>query len=471
MLSDDLAADPRVTVVSSSDVDTDRGRCVVYWMQRAQRALDNPALETAIDAANRLGLPVAVVFVILGRHPNANLRHYSFMFDGLADTAKRLADRGVGFIPRVSAGSSPIGELARLFAELRPALVVMDENPLRASRRWRSEAARLAGAPSIVVDADVIVPSAIIGREHYAARTIRRPITSRLGEFMIPIRQADVRRRWRLAIESVVPTAESLAGLKIDRTAQPVANIIGGTTAGLGALARFVTGHLDGYAKNRNRPELEDGTSRLSPYLHFGHLSPITIALAVRDASAPEPDRSTFLEELIVRRELAINYVRYNQNYDRIAGCEPWARRTLGDHRGDPRAHLYNDRQFENAETHDELWNAAQRQMVVSGRMHGYMRMYWAKKILEWSADPEAAFAVAVRLNDRYELDGRDPNGYAGIAWAIGGKHDRAWGPRRPVYGMIRYMSAASTGRKFNSRVYMDRWNGGAAPAVGNPSR
>ena len=179
--------------------------------------------------------------------------------------------------------------------------------------------------------------------------------------------------------------------------------------------------------------------------------------MTVMQANAPKVDKQAFLEELIVRRELAVNFVRYNPRYDSLDSSEPWADRTLRLHASDSRSFTYSESQFENAETHDPLWNAAQKQMVLTGWMHGYLRMYWAKKILEWSQSPAEAYDIAVRLNDRYELDGRDPNGYAGIAWAIVGKHDRAWGPERPVYGKIRYMSFASTSRKFNSKAYIAR--------------
>ena len=222
------------------------------------------------------------------------------------------------------------------------------------------------------------------------------------------------------------------------------------------SLSRLVRQRLEGYASERNHPD-RDGTSQLSPYLHFGHIGPHTVALAVKNSSAPREDREAFLEQLIVRRELAVNFVKFNPHYDRLQGAEPWALRTLKEHQRDEREHLYSEKQLEAGETHDPLWNAAQHQMVLSGWMHGYLRMYWAKKILEWTRSPEEAFDIAVRLNDRYELDGRDPNGYAGIAWAIGGKHDRAWGPERPVYGKIRYMSYASTSRKFDSNAYIER--------------
>jgi deoxyribodipyrimidine photo-lyase len=207
----------------------------------------------------------------------------------------------------------------------------------------------------------------------------------------------------------------------------------------------------------RNQPEA-DGTSGLSPHLHFGQLGPREIALAARAADAPLEARQAFVEQLVIRRELAVNFVRYNAAYDRVESAARWARETLDRHREDPREWIYTERQLEQAETHDPLWNAAERQMAGSGWMHGYLRMYWAKKILEWSESPEAAMAAAIALNDRYQLDGRDPNGYAGIAWAVAGKHDRAWGPERPVYGTVRYMSLASTSRKFNSRTYIARW-------------
>jgi deoxyribodipyrimidine photo-lyase len=218
-------------------------------------------------------------------------------------------------------------------------------------------------------------------------------------------------------------------------------------------LEDFVQRKLCGYATQRNKPET-DHTSRLSPYLHFGHISPITVALAVKKADAPNPDKEAFLNQIITWRELAVNLVRFNPDYDSFECAEPWAHRTLAKHAQDPRPVLYTESQLEHAETHDPLWNAAQMQMVNTGWMHNYVRMYWAKKILEWSRSPAEAHRAAVRLNDKYELDGRDPNGYAGIAWAIVGKFDRPWF-ERPIFGQIRYMSGESTGRKFDNKKYI----------------
>ena len=230
---------------------------------------------------------------------------------------------------------------------------------------------------------------------------------------------------------------------------------MGGSSQALRLLRDFVDRKLHGYATRRNRPEQEH-TSRLSPYLHFGHISPITIALEVHRSDAQEVDKTAFLEELITWRELAVNFVCYNPDYDGFECAEPWAHRTLAQHSADLRNVIYTLEQLENAQTHDPLWNAAQTQMVREGWMHNYMRMYWAKKILEWTRTPAEAHQTAVYLNDKYELDGRDPNGYAGIAWAILGKFDRPWF-ERPIFGQIRYMSAASTGRKFDSRSYIQQ--------------
>jgi deoxyribodipyrimidine photo-lyase len=423
-------------------------------MQRTQRAVDNPALDVAVEAGNALRKPVVAFLGLVPFYPNANLRHYTFLAEGLPDLANSLLQRGVGFVLR----RYPDHQLVRFCAEVRPSLVVGDENPLREPERWRLIAADRLRVPLWTVDADVIVPSRLLQKQQYAARTIRPRLRAYLDEFLVLPANPEAEILWKQpkGLESVPPDGDLLQGLPLDRGVQPVSTFRGGTKEGLRALFRFVRERLTGYAVKRNRPEL-DGTSQLSPYLHFGHLGPHTVAWMVKNAQAPLADREAFLEELIVRRELAVNFVRFNPRYDHPESCEPWALRTLADHRRDEREHVYSERQLENAETHDPLWNAAQKQMVVGGWMHGYLRMYWAKKILEWTRSAEEAYDIAVRLNDRYELDGRDPNGYAGIAWAIGGKHDRAWGPERPVYGKIRYMSYQSTSRKFDSRLYTQR--------------
>jgi deoxyribodipyrimidine photo-lyase len=311
------------------------------------------------------------------------------------------------------------------------------------------------------VDADVVVPSKLFPKEEYAARTIRPKLQKLLPVFLHRPDNLKARYRWTERNppggRKIIPS-RLLDELPLDRNTAPVNQFKGGTAEGMRLLRRFINERLANYETARNQPQIA-GTSELSAYLHFGHLGPLTIALAVSDADAPETAKTAFLEELIVRRELAINYVARNPQYDRLAGSPEWGRRTLAEHAADPRPYRYTEVQLEAAETHDPLWNAAQLEMVVTGRMHGYLRMYWAKKILEWTEAPEDAFEIAVRLNDRYELDGRDPNGYAGIAWAICGKHDRPWGPQRPVFGLIRYMSSEGCARKFDVRAYIERIN------------
>ena len=448
-----LAGDPRVRVRRSGPPDPD-GRCVVYWMQRAQRAADNTALDMAIEAGNALKKPVVVFFGLHAFVERANLRHYRFLVEGLTELADGLARRGVGFVLR----RSPDHLLLPFLADVKPALVVGDESPLRQTEGWRQSVARALRVPLWTVDADVVVPSALLLKEQYAARTIRPRIHARLREFLVEPRPPRAAIPWRMprGLPHLRPSLHVLDGFPCDRSVSAVSGATGGRTEGLRHLRAFVRRRLAAYDKDRNHPE-HDGTSRLSAYLHFGQLGPREVARAVSDAGGARTGADAFLEQLIVRRELAVNFVGFNSRYDSLDGCEPWALRTLRRHARDRRPVLYTADQLEAAETHDPLWNAAQRQMVESGWMHGYVRMYWAKKILEWTRRPDEAFDLAVVLNDRYLLDGRDPNGYANISWAIGGKHDRPW-QERPVTGTIRWMSFASTSRKFDSRAYIERW-------------
>jgi deoxyribodipyrimidine photo-lyase len=447
---DDLAKGPRVTVRRGGAPDAD-GLSVVYWMQRAQRAADNPALDAAIEIGNRLGKPVVAFF---GLHPfveRANLRHYHFLAEGLAAIEEGLRRRGVAFALR----PHPDHRIAAFAEEVRAAIVIGDENPLRQQESWRARAASALRVPLWTVDADVIVPSKLLEKEHYAARTIRPRILARLEEFLAPARETAAHAPWprRRLPMSQPATIDVLRGLPVDRSAGPVSGFPGGTAEGRRRLRRLLRTRLAAYAEERSHPE-SAGTSELSPYLHFGHIGPREVARAVRDSGGAPETVAAFLDQLVIRRELAVNFVRFNESYDRLAGCERWARETLARHRRDPRRYRYSAAALEAGDTHDPLWNAGQRQMRERGWMHGYVRMYWAKKILEWSPSAERAFGVAIALNDRYQLDGRDPNGYANIAWALGGKHDRPW-PERAVFGTIRSMTFESTSRKFDAARYI----------------
>jgi deoxyribodipyrimidine photo-lyase len=446
-----LSSNARVTVRRAGGPDPD-GRCVVYWMQRAQRALDNPALEVAVQAANLLRKPCVVFFAPVPFYPRANLRHYHFLNQGIPSIAAGLKKRGIGFVLR----KYPDHHLLKFCEQVRPALVVGDENPMREPEEWRQKVADQLHVPFWTVDADVVVPSKLLMKEQYGAYTARPVIRRLLPEFLQPVGNTRAKVQWRppRGLQSLARDVYITEGWQIDRSIAPVKNVVGGTDQALKRLKSFVKNDLANYPVDRNKPE-RDGTSRLSAYLHFGHIGPHTVALAVQKADAPKAAKEAYLEQLIVRRELAINFVRFNPDYDNFESGTAWAHKSLAEHADDPRK-IYSERQLEEAQTHDPLWNAAQLQMVKTGFMHNYMRMYWAKKILEWSKTPARAYQIAVYLNDNYELDGRDPNGYAGIAWAIVGKHDRPWF-ERPIFGKIRYMSFNSTSKKFDSKRYIQK--------------
>jgi deoxyribodipyrimidine photo-lyase len=450
-----LSADSRV-LVRREGPPRPGAHCVVYWMQRAMRIHDNPALDVAIDAANALGLPVVVFFSVIPNYPNANIRHYHFLQQGLRDVETDTAERGVGFVLR----RHPDNSLEAFLEEVQAALLIGDENPCREPERWRKVLARRLKLPYWTVDADVVVPSRIFGRDYFLLQHLRPHLNAQIPKFLVPLRNPRPQHSWQrppgLAQASLA--GDITAGFnQLDRTVSPVDTFTGGTRAALAQLHQFANHDLAYYDDKRNHPELK-GTSRMSPWLHFGNIGPLTIALAVEEAvrrgRATIAARDKYLNELIAWRELSVLFVRYNENYDNWQCGEPWAHKTLTEHAGDPRPYRYTLEQLERAETYDELWNAAQSEMVNCGWMHNYMRMYWAKKILEWSPDPATAFDWSVILNDKYELDGRDPNGYAGIAWAIVGKHDRAWFDR-PVFGLVRTMTAASTSKKFNASAYI----------------
>lgn len=447
-----LAADPRVTVRRDGPPNAE-GACVVYWMQRAQRGLDNPALDLAVEAANALGKPVIVFFAPVPFYPHANLRHYRFLNEGIPDIAVALRQRNIAFVLR----RFPDHSLLKFCAEVNAALVVGDENPLRETEGWRVVAARKLSVPLWTVDADVIVPSRLLEKAQYAAHIIRPRLQAQLGRFLAPLQNPSAKVSWAKpdSMAALDPAVDITEGWPLDRSVSPVSAFRGGTQQALRLLGDFIRRGLPSYGTLRNKPETP-GTSQLSPYLHFGHIGPVTVALAVQKADAPQPDKDAFLNQMVTWRELAVNMVRFNPNYDNFEVGEPWAHRTLAAHAQDVRPVLYDHAQLEQAATHDELWNAAQIQMVNTGWMHNYLRMYWAKKILEWSPSPAQAFQIAVHLNDKYELDGRDPNGYAGIAWSIVGKFDRPWFDR-PIFGLIRYMSGGSTGKKFNSKKYIQQ--------------
>lgn len=424
------------------------GRYVLYWMQASQRAVYNHAMEYAVEWANRLRLPLMVFFGLTPRYPGANRRHYLFMLEGLREVDKTLSERGAQFVVRMVSPERGALQLAR-----DAALLVVDRGYLREQREWRAKVARLSPCPVIQVESNVVVPvETASSREEYAAATIRPKLARLLPRFLVPLSSRELKYR--------DPDLE-LGGLDLSRP-DPILKEIraapapapaftppGGTSEALARLRYFIEEKLHLYHRLSRHPEL-DYTSCLSPYLHFGQVSPIQIALEVGRAGGPGAE--AFLEQLIIRRELSVNFVYYNPDYDSLEALPTWARETLWKHAGDRREYLYSPSELEEARTHDPYWNAAQKEMVATGRMHNYMRMYWGKKILEWSPSPEEALRVAIHLNNKYQLDGRDPNGYAGVLWCFG-KHDRAFA-ERPVTGKVRWISPEGLHRKFDMESY-----------------
>ncbi len=427
------------------------GRYVLYWMQASQREAYNHALEYAVGRANELSLPLLAVFGVTADYPQANLRHYAFMLQGLAETAAALESRGVQLVVRQQSPDAAALEMAK-----NAALLVTDRGYLRIQKQWRRNVAEKAGCPVVQVESDVVVPVEVAsGKEEYAARTIRPKIHRHLAEFLKPLRRVPLKRdSLGLRLGGVKPAdiAALADKLKLDRSVAPVAAFTGGASRAEKLLDEFISRKLADYAARRNDPSL-DIQSHMSPYLHFGQISPVEIALAVQRSAAPKAAKEAYIEELVVRRELSMNFVNFNSRYDSYESLPAWARISLKAHTTDRREYVYTRSQLAAAQTHDAYWNAAQKEMLRTGKMHNYMRMYWGKKIIEWTSSPKHAFETAVYLNNAYELDGRDANSFAGVAWCFG-KHDRPW-TKRPIFGQVRYMNAAGLDRKFDMAAYL----------------
>ncbi|MCU0601059.1 MAG: deoxyribodipyrimidine photo-lyase [Desulfobacterales bacterium] len=431
-----------------------QGRYVLYWMQQSQRAELNHALEYAVQEANRLGRGVVVAFGLTDDYPEANLRHYTFMLEGLKETEQALVQRGIRMVVR--RGSPP--EVALALGR-EACLIVCDCGYLRHQRQWRQAVAHLAACRVVQVESDLIVPvETASAKAQIGARTLRPRIHRQLGEYLQTVPSAPVgtpTAKLRIDGLSIADTAAVLKALRIDRSVSPVSGRFkGGASEAKRRLAEFIKNRLPRYDRNHNQPQTDD-TSHLSPYLHFGQISPLYMALEIMKAPGPKAAKDAFLEEMIVRRELACNFTHYTPAYDSF-GCIPgWAQTSLTEHRRDRRPYLYSAEQFENAATHDPYWNAAMREMTCTGFMHTYMRMYWGKKVLEWSRTPEEGFATTLALNNKYFIDGRDPNSYTGVAWVYG-VHDRAW-PQRAVFGKVRTMMASGLERKCDIQGYVKK--------------
>jgi deoxyribodipyrimidine photo-lyase len=431
------------------------GHYILYWMQASQRAQYNHALEYAIRQANHRHMPLVVLFVLTENFPEANLRHYTFMLEGLKEVQQILKRRGIPFVMRYG---RPETEILKLAGDA--AMLVNDRGYLRVQKAWRQCIAEEASCRVVEVETDVVIPVETASeKEAYSAATLRPKIRRLLPDYMVALTETPVRQKATgfeqhgLSLQQSI--SDLLRPLPINRNVSAVSTYEGGTSKAEKFLAHFITHHLKSYPEKHNDP-LSDCTSYMSPYLHFGQISPLSIALKVQEAAGiPGEAKEAFLEELIVRRELAMNFTHFNEKYDSYDCLSEWAKRTLQKHEKDERPYLYTLEEFEGAQTHDPYWNAAQTEMIKTGKMHSYMRMYWGKKIIEWCARPEEAYDIALYLNNRYELDGRDPNSFAGITWCFG-KHDRPWAERN-IFGTVRYMNAGGLQRKFKIERYVQK--------------
>lgn len=415
---------------------------VIYWMNRDMRMRDNWALLHAQNIALQQKQPLIVVYNLLTPFLGGADGMTAFKVAGLKELAEELKQKQIGFV--VYEGKNSHRDVFTLAEKIDATAVVTDMSPLRIQRKWVNEGREQLKCRFDLVDTHNSIPVWHTSeKQEYAAYTIRPKIHKKLHD-------------WLLDIPSLKKHphryTKSLPKFSAQKLVVPY-DIIPGEKAAIKTLRAFIRTRLPGYAEKRNDPN-EDALSGLSPYFHYGMLSPQRASFEVSASGAHQKDVDAFIEESVVRRELSDNYCWYNAKYDSFEGFPDWAKESLNTHRGDPREYIYTKRQFEKAETHDMLWNAAQTQMVKTGKMHGYMRMYWSKKILEWTTSPEEAQEIAIYLNDTYEIDGRDPNGYVGVAWSIGGVHDRAW-PERPVFGKVRYMNFNGCKRKFDVEKYM----------------
>lgn len=469
-------------------------------MIAARRTRFSFGLEQAVGRARELQRPLLVFEPLRASYPYASERLHTFVIEGMAANAARFAKAPVTYYPYLEPRR---GASAGLLAALasRACLVVTDDYPAFFLPRMVESAARALDVAVEAVDGNGLLPLSLAeGKSFYNAYHFRRFMQRHVGRELTqtpredPLRRcglprlarvpAAIERRWpRASAEALADVAATVAALPVSRAVPAVASIEGGEQRGRKQLAAFIDARLPRYARERNHPDAH-AASGLSPYLHFGHLGVHEIVASLRDRetwdglprglardgkregfwglSAPA---EAFLDELVTFRELAFNTAATLPDFDRYDALPAWARTTLAAHAGDRREHVYTHAQFEAAATHDPLWNAAQRELRTHGRIHNYLRMLWGKQILGWSQSPRDALEIMIDLNNRYALDGRDPNSYAGMFWVLG-RYDRPWAPERAVFGSIRYMSSASAQRKLSLKNYLALHGGAKSPAA-----
>lgn len=451
---DDIHAD-RLQALNDKAV-ADDGDYVLYWMQHGQRAEWNHALEYAVRRANALDLGVVVGFGLYDDYPDGNARHFQFMLQGLLEVKHALSERNIKFVMR-------LGEPDRVALDLaeRAALVVCDRGYLRLHRRWRRRVAEASPVRVIQVESELVVPVEVAKDEQaYNARSLRGTLLEKYEAYLKrPVHRHVQKSSLSLTIDKLdfSSVAAVMKQLSIDRSVAPVAEFTGGTSAAKKRFRAFMRDHLTAYDEHRSEPHTEH-VSFMGMYLHLGQISPCYLLDEISSSHSTE-NKESFIEEVLVRRELTHNFVFYNKEYDSFQCLPDWAAETLEAHKDDERPHIYTRAELERGETDDPYWNAAMRQMRERGYLHNHMRMYWGKQLLKWTNTPSYAYRTALYLNNKYFLDGRDANSFANIAWLFG-LHDRAW-KERDIYGKVRIMTQDGLERKTDPEKFVDKVDGG----------
>jgi deoxyribodipyrimidine photo-lyase len=453
--------DERTTLLNDR-AENNEARYVLYFMQIFKRTSHNFAFNFAIEAANERKLPLVVYEGLKYYYPWASDRLHTYILEGVEEKRSAFAKQGIRYVFYLQRNErDPRDTVARLANDA--ALVVTDDFPCFIIPHHNARVAARATVPVYAVDSNGIIPLSKFTKEEFAARTIRPKINRVLPEYLEPLTTPELHTRApELEVncpeETRDTSLENIPGLvascAIDHSVTPSPRYHGGTKNARARLTYFLEKVLPRYDELRNDPSI-DGTSRLSSYLHFGFLSAHEIVEAVNKSETPQAGKDAFLEELIVRRELGYNMTRFNPAHTSLDSLPDWAKKTMNEHAADPRPALLSREQIESAQTYDALWDATQRELLRTGEIHNYARMLWGKLVIQWCATYEEAFALLEYMNNKYALDGRNPNSYAGILWCFG-KHDRAWGPVRPVFGKLRYMTSQSMARKFNARKYIE---------------
>ncbi len=449
--------DARIRWMQGTEDDLDSSqssekRFVLYWMERAQRTEHNEALEEAVRHANSLGLPVLVACAIHAELGGMR-RHVRFQIEGLEQVQQSLERRNIGFVAPCCAVEDVVERLTDLASDA--AMVVADRTFLPTQRARLAELIEAVDVPVVRVETDAVVPVDVVSdKQEYAARTIRPKLHQHLDRFVVERRTRAVDTGWAGSAE--LPSVDSCI-TTLDLPEDPATAVVlqGGTSQARAHLERFLSESLSGYAERDPTPS-DPAVSHLSPYLRFGQISPVSVVHAVRSSDASQADIDAFIEELVVRRELALNYARHSARTTlaSLDSLPDWARETLRDHRDDPREHRYTPAELEAAETHDDAWNACMLQMKHTGYLHNHLRMYWAKQVLKWSASPGRALSALIALNNRYFLDGRCASSYANVMWTFG-LHDRAF-QENDVIGKVRPMTRSGLDRKIDVERFVE---------------